>query len=88
MKHAEIIAERLFYLGGEPTTTPTPIHIGGDLKEMFELDAKYEENAIRLYKRIIRMAVEEDDETTTRIFKKILEDEEHHDFSTSILEEL
>ena len=34
MKHAESIAERLFYLGGVPTTKPTPIEVGGTLKAM------------------------------------------------------
>jgi bacterioferritin len=33
MKHAEKIAERLFYLGGIPTTKPTPIEVGKSLKE-------------------------------------------------------
>ena len=28
MKHAETIAERLFYLGGIPTTKPSPIFVG------------------------------------------------------------
>jgi len=29
MKHAEKIAERLWYLGGTPTTKPDPIVVGG-----------------------------------------------------------
>jgi len=33
MKHAEAIAERLNYLGGIPTTKPTPIFIGTTLKQ-------------------------------------------------------
>ena len=28
MKHAEVIAERLVYLGGKPTTKPAPIFVG------------------------------------------------------------
>ncbi len=36
MKHAEKIAERLFYLGGIPTVIPTPIKVGGSLEEMVE----------------------------------------------------
>ena len=32
MKHAEAIAERLFYLGGTPTTKPEPIAVGSSLK--------------------------------------------------------
>src|SRR4030066_1681809 len=34
MKHAEAVAERLVYLGGKPTTKPTPIVVGGTPKGM------------------------------------------------------
>ncbi|MEM2897453.1 MAG: ferritin-like domain-containing protein [Candidatus Bathyarchaeia archaeon] len=89
MKHAEAIAERLFYLGGIPTTKPEPIFVGESLKEMIERDKKDEEGAITLYKAIISMAQKEGDITTVRIFEKILEDEEeHHDTFTSLLEEI
>jgi len=88
MKHAEIIAERISYLGGVPTTKPTPIFVGENLKEMIERDAKDEKNAITLYKKIIETAEKEGDVTTARLFRKILEDEEeHHDTFTSLLEE-
>lgn len=88
MKHAEEIAERLFYLGGIPTTQPSPIFVGKTLKEMIERDAKDEEAAIKMYKEIIKVAKEEGDEVTHRMFRRILEDEEqHHDFFTSLLEE-
>lgn len=87
MKHAEIIAERLFYLGGIPTTKPSPIFVGENLKEMLEQDVKDEENAINLYKKIIEKARSEGDITTAKIFEEILEDEEeHHDTFTSLLE--
>src|SRR3972149_1053030 len=33
MKHAEKIAERLWYLEGTPTTKPSPIIVGTSLKE-------------------------------------------------------
>ena len=56
MKHAEMIAERLFYLGGTPTTKPSEIVVGKDLKEMMEQDKK--------------------------------DEEEHHDFFSSVLEGL
>jgi bacterioferritin len=87
MKHAEIIAERLFYLGGIPTTKPSPIFVGENLKEMLEQDVKDEENAINLYKKIIEKARSEGDITTAKIFEEILKDEEeHHDTFTSLLE--
>lgn len=89
MKHAESIAERLWYLTGTPTTKPTNIKIGKSLKEFLELGTKAEEEAILLYKKIIQQAEKEGDVTTAFIFKEILEDEEeHHDLFTTMLEEV
>ncbi|MBX5320892.1 MAG: ferritin-like domain-containing protein [Candidatus Bathyarchaeota archaeon] len=89
MKHAEAIAERLFYLGGTPTTKPTEIFVGKTLKEMIQRDIKDEENAINLYKGIIAQARKENDITTAHLFEEILEDEEeHHDLFTTLMEEI
>ena len=89
MKHAEAIAERLYYLGGIPTTKPTPILVGATLKEMIMQDVKDEENAINLYKKIVEQARKEGDVTTAFMFKGILEQEEdHHDTFTTLMEDL
>lgn len=89
MKHAEAIAERLVYLGGTPTTKPTEIVVGKNLKEMIQQDIKDEENAIKLYKQIIEQARKEEDETTVRLFRSILSDEEeHHDTFTTLFEDI
>jgi bacterioferritin len=89
MKHAEKIAERLYYLGSIPTTKPSPIVVGTSLKEMIEKDIQDELNAITLYKEIIAMATKESDVTTAFLFKEILEDEEdHHDTFTTLMEDL
>jgi bacterioferritin len=89
MGHAESIAERLFYLGGIPTTKPAEIFVGKTLKEMIQRDITDEENAIALYKKIIDQAREEKDETTAFLFQKILQDEEeHHDTFTTLFEEI
>ena len=88
MKHAEAIAERLNYLGGIPTTKPTPIFIGKTLKEMLVTDVKDEETAITMYKKIIEVARNQGDETTAFLFEGILSSEEdHHDTFTTLLEE-
>ena len=85
MKHAEKIAERLDYLGGVPTTQPATIKIGNELKEMIELDVKAEEEAIELYREIVKIAREENDNTTKFLFEGILSDEEeHHDYFTRL----
>lgn len=86
MKHAEKIAERLFYFDVIPTTKPDPIKVGGSLKEMLEADATAEEEAIDLYKAIIKQAASEGDSTTRLLFEQILADEEsHHDTFTTLL---
>lgn len=88
MKHAEAIAERLDYLGGVPTTKPTPIEIGRNTKEMLEIDKKQEEEAIALYKEIIKLAEKEGDIVTKRLFESILADEEaHHNQFSTLLED-
>ncbi len=87
MKHAEAIAERLAYLGGRPTTEPSPINVGDNLRAMLERDKLDEEWAIELYKKIIKTARDEEDIVTARLFCSILADEEeHHDIFTSLLE--
>lgn len=89
MKHAEKIAERLWYLEGVPTIKPAPILVGESLSEFLNLDVKAEEEAVVLYKKIIEQAQKEADVTTAFIFKEILEDEEeHHDLFTTMFEEV
>jgi len=86
MKHAEKIAERLFYFDVAPTTKPNPIAKGGTPEQMLAADVQAEEEAITLYKDIIKQAVSEKDETTRLLFEQILSDEErHHDTFTTLL---
>ena len=78
MKHAEKIAERLWYLGGKPTTKPNPINVGDSLKEMINFDIKAELEAIAMYKEIMDIALKEGDVATREIFEEIEEEEEEH----------
>lgn len=78
MKHAEKLAERIVYLGGTPTKTPSPIVEGGDLKKMIQDDLNKENAAIKQYKEHIKLAEEEKDITTRRMLEDILSDEEGH----------
>jgi bacterioferritin len=78
MTHAELIADRLNFLGGVPTTKPDEINVGDTLKEMIINDVKAEEEAIVMYKKIIEMCRKENDVVTRKLFEQILEDEEGH----------
>ena len=87
MKHAEKISERLWYLGGKPTIQPSPIKVGDKLQEMIDFDIKAELEAINMYKEIMLLAEREGDLATKEMFEEIeAEEEEHHDFFTSLLE--
>jgi bacterioferritin len=89
MKHAESIAERLFYLGETPTTKPNPINVGETLKEMISQDVKDEKNAIDMHKEIIALAQKEGDVTTAFLFMDILkQEEEHHNTFSTLLEQV
>ncbi len=89
MKQAEEIAERLWYLGGVPTTQPSEIKVGKNLEEFLEIDAKIEAESILLYKKMIEQAKKEGDTTTAFMAKEFLEvEEEHHDLFTTMLQEV
>ena len=80
MKHAEALAERIDYLGGDPTTKPEPI-MGVEartLAEMAAADRDSEADAIGRYKEAIGLADAEGDITTRKLFEDILGDEEDH----------
>jgi bacterioferritin len=85
MKHAEAIAERLHYLGGIPTTQADPIVVGKTIKEMIERDKQNEEGAIQLYMEILDQAEKENDPVTKKLFEDILQDEQEHYHTFSML---
>jgi bacterioferritin len=85
MKHAEKFAERLDYLGGFPTTKPSPIKIEGDIRAMLKHDVGLEEDAIKLYKQAIKLCVELEDPVTRLLYEEVLTDEEDHHYTFTTL---
>jgi len=83
MNHAEKLAERIVYLGGQPTTEATHVKVGGDLDKMIADDVQAEEEAIAMYKRILS-AVKDDPVTYDLILGILKDEEEHHDFFLSL----
>jgi bacterioferritin len=79
MKHAEKLAERIDFLGGDPTTKPAEIVITStELADMAKGDLGSEEDAVRRYKAAIEQAAAAGDVTTRRLLEDILADEEDH----------
>ncbi|MBI4302617.1 MAG: ferritin [Chloroflexi bacterium] len=78
MRHAESLAERIVYLGGEPTYKPDNVLKGGDLKKMVQDDLATENFAISQYKEHIKLCSEAGDSTTRKMLEEILAQEEGH----------
>lgn len=78
MKHAYAFIERIDLLGGTPTTTVGPVRVGGDLRKMVEDDLEGEQRAVDMYRRYVKLAVQEDDPVTRRLLEDILATEEVH----------
>jgi bacterioferritin len=80
MKHAADIMERIYYLGGSATTKADNPVIGNSLSEFAKLGVKAEEEALALYRQIIKAAKEIGDWQTRELFERIYAAEEQHLF--------
>ena len=78
MKHLESFAERLDQLGGVPTTSPSPILVGGDLRKMLQDDLVAEQEAVAMYGGGVKLCAEIGDPVSRLLFEEILTDEEDH----------
>lgn len=78
MKHAELLAERIVYLGGTPSTKPTKIMKGGEVRKMVSDDLSAENGAIKRYKEHIKLCDKEGDPTSRLMLEGILSQEEGH----------
>jgi bacterioferritin len=84
-RHADLAAERIVQLGGEPDLNPavlaershTEYKGGTDLRSMIEEDLVAERIAISTYGEIARW-LGEDDPTTRRVVETLLAEEEDH----------
>ena len=89
MDHAYKVAERIDLLGGVPTTAVGPVKLSGNLREMLEGDLKAEDDAVELYRNLVKLARKDDDPVTLRLVEDILgETEEHAHKLATILEKV
>lgn len=79
MKHAERHISRILFLEGTPVVSkPNPIHIGADVKAMFENDRNAELGAVKAYNDAITLCIEVKDNGTKEMLEAIVADEEAH----------
>ena len=79
MKHAELLIERVLYLGGIPNVQRLgKINIGETVPEQMKSDYALEKDAIERLNKGIALCVEHGDNGTRHLFEEILTSEEEH----------
>jgi bacterioferritin len=79
MRHAEMFAERIKELGGEPTAEPAAkAQRGQEVKAVFSFDANLEDNTIDTYNQFLLVCRENGDSTSVKIFESIIDEEQVH----------
>lgn len=79
MKHADILADRVLYLGGLPNFQDLgKLMVGENAKEMLECDFKMEETAIADLQTAISYAEDQNDYGSVELLSEILVSEEGH----------
>ncbi|HOI53740.1 MAG TPA: bacterioferritin [Phycisphaerae bacterium] len=79
MKHAEMLAERIRFLGGTPTAKPDgEVAKDQDIPAMYKTDVDLEKEAVRMYNESAIVCGEEGDHVSKKLFEELLADEEKH----------
>jgi bacterioferritin len=79
MKHAEMLADRILFLHGEPTAKPdgSPKK-GQQIPEMLSTNIGLETAAIKMYNEAALVCAAEKDQASKDLFEKLLAQEEDH----------
>ncbi|RXF77159.1 ferritin-like domain-containing protein [Nitratidesulfovibrio sp. SRB-5] len=79
MRHAEMFAERIKELGGEPTTEREGDLVKGqDVQTIFPYDAGLEDDTIDAYNQFLQVCRENGDSISMKLFETIIEEEQVH----------
>lgn len=80
MRHAEMFAERIKELGGEPTSElADKVTKGQAVKDVFPFDVDLEDTTIEKYNEFLKLCREKADNITARLFEQIVAEEQAHD---------
>jgi bacterioferritin len=79
MRHAEMFAERIKELGGEPTTDPADkVQKGQKVETVFVFDAGLEDDTIDSYNQFLLVCRENGDSISMKLFETITDEEQAH----------
>lgn len=79
MRHAEMFAERVKELGGEPTTSyEGDLKKGQDVRSIFPYDTQLEDDTIDIYSQFLLTCRDNGDAISAKLFETIIEEEQAH----------
>jgi bacterioferritin len=79
MRHAEMFAERVKDLGGEPTTSyEGDLQKGQDVHGIYPYDTKLEDDTIDVYSQLLLTCRDNGDSISAKLFETIIEEEQAH----------
>jgi bacterioferritin len=79
MRHAELFAERIKELDGEPTADPAAkVTKGQKIETIFPFDAKLEDDTIDIYNQFLLVCRENGDSISMKLFETIIDEEQVH----------
>jgi len=79
MRHAEMFAERIKELGGEPTAEPAgKVERGQKVEQVFAFDSGLEDGAIAAYNGFLLVCRDNGDSTSVKLFEAIIDEEQIH----------
>ena len=79
MRHAEMFAERIKELGGEPATEPAgKVTRGQQIEGIFPFDADLEEDTVASYNQFLMVCRENEDSISMKLFEAIIDEEQIH----------
>jgi bacterioferritin len=79
MRHAEMFADRIKELEGEPTVEPAEkAQKGQDIHQVFSFDAKLEDDTMDVYNQFLLVCRDSGDSTSVKLFEAIIDEEQIH----------
>ena len=79
MRHAEMFAERIKELGGEPTTRHGgSVEKGQPIEAVFPFDAALEDDTIDVYNQFLLVCRESGDSISMKLFETVIDEEQLH----------
>lgn len=79
MRHAEMLAERIYELGGVPVAGPSsPAKRGQKIREALDHAVELEHQAIADYNEYLEVCRQNRDSNSARLFEQIIEEEQIH----------